>query len=59
MSNYDSIDHGQLDHNQIDVVTGAFGYSGRVIAGRLLKMGHAVRTLTNSPDRSNSFGGKV
>jgi NADH dehydrogenase len=41
------------------VVTGAFGYSGRYIAARLLDRGHAVRTLTNSPDRPNPFGGRV
>ncbi|MFV1963994.1 MAG: SDR family oxidoreductase [Pirellulaceae bacterium] len=41
------------------VVTGAFGYSGKYIARRLLEQGHAVRTLTNSPDRKNPFDGKV
>ncbi len=30
-------------------VTGAFGYSGRAIARRLLNRGHRVVTLTNSP----------
>jgi NADH dehydrogenase len=29
-------------------VTGAFGYSGRYIAHRLLDAGHTVITLTNS-----------
>jgi uncharacterized protein YbjT (DUF2867 family) len=37
-------------------VTGAFGYSGRYIARRLLDAGHAVLTLTNSPGRPNPFG---
>ena len=41
------------------VVTGAFGYSGKYIAARLLDAGHDVHTLTNSPDRENPFGGKV
>jgi uncharacterized protein YbjT (DUF2867 family) len=41
---------------QLHVVTGAFGYSGRYIATRLLAAGHRVRTLTNSPDRPNPFG---
>ncbi len=45
--------------DQLHVVTGAFGYSGRYIARRLLDRGHTVRTLTNSPDRKNPFGGKV
>lgn len=34
---------------QLDVVTGAFGYTGRYITDRLLSLGHAVRTLTNHP----------
>jgi nucleoside-diphosphate-sugar epimerase len=33
----------------LDVVTGAFGYSGRAIAARLLDRGRTVRTLTNHP----------
>jgi NADH dehydrogenase len=40
-------------------VTGAFGYSGRYIARRLLDAGHSVLTLTNSLKRSNRFRGKV
>lgn len=44
---------------ELHVVTGAFGYSGRYIAARLLKAGCRVRTLTNSPDGPSSFGGKV
>ena len=41
------------------VVTGAYGYSGRYIAQRLLAAGHEVITLTNSIRRENGFGGKV
>jgi uncharacterized protein YbjT (DUF2867 family) len=41
------------------VVTGAFGYSGKYIARRLLEQGHAVHTLTDSPERANPFGGRV
>ncbi|RPJ60567.1 MAG: NAD-dependent epimerase/dehydratase family protein [Acidobacteria bacterium] len=41
------------------VVTGAFGYSGRYIAARLLEKGHEVSTITNSPNRKNPFGGRV
>jgi nucleoside-diphosphate-sugar epimerase len=37
---------------QVDVVTGAFSYSGAAIAGRLLAAGHRVRTLTGHPDRA-------
>jgi NADH dehydrogenase len=40
-------------------VTGAFGYSGRYIARRLLDAGHSVLTLTNSLNRINRFEGKV
>jgi NADH dehydrogenase len=43
----------------LHVVTGAFGYSGRAITGRLLGAGVRVRTLTNSPQRANPFGGQV
>ncbi len=42
-----------------DVVTGAFGYSGKYITQRLLALGHTVRTLTNSIHRPNPFGSQV
>jgi len=41
------------------VVTGAFGYSGKYIAHRLLEQGHAVRTLTDSTRRANPFGDRI
>lgn len=44
---------------ELHVVTGAFGYSGKYIAQRLLAAGHHVRTLTNSPNRPNPFGTAV
>ena len=40
-------------------VTGAFGYSGRYIAQRLLDAGQEIITLTNSVKRENPFGDKV
>src|SRR5258706_2279818 len=40
-------------------VTGAFSYSGKYIARRLLAQGHEVITLTGHPDRPDPFGGKV
>ncbi|MBI2425914.1 MAG: NAD(P)H-binding protein [Candidatus Hydrogenedentes bacterium] len=40
-------------------VTGAFGYSGKYIASRLLAEGQNVITLTNSLHRENPFEGKV
>ena len=43
----------------VDVVTGAFGYTGRFIAERLLAAGHQVRTLTGHPDRPNPFGNGI
>jgi NADH dehydrogenase len=46
------------DH-KLHVVTGAFGYSGKYIAERLLHEGHRVRTLTNSVARANPFADKV
>jgi NADH dehydrogenase len=43
----------------LDVVTGAFGFTGRYIAGRLLALGRRVRTLTGHPNRPNPFGPAV
>ncbi len=43
----------------LHAVTGAFGYSGRYIAKRLLDKGHDVITLTNSVNRANPFDGQV
>lgn len=42
-----------------DIVTGAFGYSGRYITQRLLAMGQRVKTLTGHPERPDPFGGQV
>jgi NADH dehydrogenase len=44
---------------KLDVVIGAFGYSGRYITRRLLDAGHTVRTLTNSINRPHPFGTQV
>lgn len=40
-------------------VTGAFGFSGKYIAWRLLEKGRRVVTLTNSPGRPDPFAGAV
>ena len=48
-----------MSNKAIHAVTGAFGYSGRYIASRLLDAGHEVVTLTNSLARANPFGGQV
>lgn len=37
---------------QVDVVTGAFSYSGRSIAAELLRNGRSVRTVTGHPERA-------
>lgn len=43
----------------IHAVTGAFGYSGKYIAERLLGMNESVITLTNSLHRPNPFGERL
>jgi NADH dehydrogenase len=48
-----------MSEDKFDVVTGAFGYSGKYITRRLLALGHTVRTLTNSINRPNPFGAQV
>jgi NADH dehydrogenase len=48
-----------MNNNTIHAVTGAFGYSGRYIADRLVNAGCEVITLTNSPGRANPFGDRV
>ena len=47
-----------MSQKDIHAVTGAFGYSGKYIARRLLDEGQRVMTLTNSPQRANPFGGQ-
>ena len=44
---------------ELHAVTGAFGYSGKYIARRLLAEGRRVITLTGSPNRPNPFGDRV
>jgi uncharacterized protein YbjT (DUF2867 family) len=43
----------------IHAVTGAYGYSGKYIAQRLLDEGQNVITLTNSLSRANPFGDRI
>lgn len=43
----------------LHAVTGAFGYSGRYIARRLLDAGHRVITLTSRRPREDPFAGRV
>lgn len=46
-------------HAELDLVTGAFSYSGAAIARRLLDSGRAVRTLTFHADRSHALQAHV
>ena len=48
-----------MPENRVNIVTGAFGFTGGCIARRLLAMGERVRTLTAHPDRPNEFGDTV
>ena len=48
-----------MPHPDLAVVTGAFSYTGKYVARRLLDQGVRVRTLARSPDREASFGGLV
>jgi uncharacterized protein YbjT (DUF2867 family) len=48
-----------MKQESIHAVTGAFGYSGKYIAERLLAEGKTVITLTNSLHRENPFGERL
>ncbi|MGH7934866.1 MAG: SDR family oxidoreductase [Candidatus Binataceae bacterium] len=45
--------------SDFDIVTGAFGYTGRHIARALLERGRRVRTLTAHPQPSDPLAGKI
>jgi uncharacterized protein YbjT (DUF2867 family) len=47
------------DTNELDVVTGAFGYTGKYIARRLLSAGRRVRTITGHPQHANGLSSQV
>lgn len=48
-----------METQKTHAVTGAFGYSGKYIAGRLIDQGQRVVTLTNSSHKPNPFGDKI
>lgn len=48
-----------MSHSRCDIVTGAFGYTGRYIAERLLSQGRAVKTLTGHPQGDAPLAGRV
>ena len=43
----------------MNIVTGAFGYTGGYITQKLLSDGRRVRTITGHPNRENPFGDRV
>jgi len=45
--------------SELNVVTGAFGFTGKYITRRLLAMGKTVRTITGHPERQSPFGDQV
>jgi uncharacterized protein YbjT (DUF2867 family) len=45
--------------DELNVVTGAFGFTGRYITSELLAQGKKVRTLTNHPANPSPFADKV
>lgn len=45
--------------SELDVVTGAFGYTGQYIARRLLDSGRRIRTITGHPQRLHHLGKRV
>ena len=48
-----------LPHPDQAIVTGAFSYTGRYVAGRLLEEGVGLRTLNRNLQRENPFGGAI
>ena len=48
-----------MSDSGLDLVTGAFSYSGSRIAARLLESGREVRTLTFHPDRAHPLRSRV
>jgi uncharacterized protein YbjT (DUF2867 family) len=48
-----------MKSRELDIVTGAFGYTGKYITRRLLAMGRGVRTLTNHPERGSTSLGDI
>jgi len=48
-----------MEFSELDIVTGAFSYTGKYITRKLLSIGKRVRTLTGHPNRPNPFGNQV
>jgi NADH dehydrogenase len=45
--------------SELDLVIGAFSYTGRFVAPRLLRRGRQLRTMTNHPDRTSPLYAKI
>ena len=48
-----------METQELNVVTGAFGYTGKYITRKLLSIGKRVKTLTGHPNRPNPFGNQI
>ncbi|HEY7357504.1 MAG TPA: NAD(P)H-binding protein [Ktedonobacterales bacterium] len=48
-----------MANQEINVVTGAFSFTGKYLTERLLAQGKQVRTLTGHPNTTNPFGDQV
>jgi NADH dehydrogenase len=48
-----------VENAELNVVTGAFGYTGKYIARRLLASGKQVRTLTRNSASDSPFGDQI
>jgi len=48
-----------VENNVLNIVTGAFGYTGKYITQRLLSMNQNVKTLTNHIPSDNPFENKI
>src|SRR5260370_38180519 len=48
-----------MTSHEVNVITGAFSYTGKYITQRLLAQGKEVRSLTGHPNNPNPFGEQV
>ncbi len=48
-----------MPSREVNIITGAFSYTGKYITQRLLVLGKEVRTLTGHPNNPNPFGKQV
>lgn len=48
-----------ITSDDLNIVTGAFSFTGKYITRRLLSLGQKVKTLTGHPNRRHQFGDRV